>query len=77
MTKRKRPKIESKIASSIEHEQQEALLNQLREKNKKVRFTMDISSDLHRHITRIAKDRGQTIKGYFLTLAKKDINEMQ
>lgn len=42
-------------------------------KEKTLRFTMDLPLDLHAQIQEKIDDSGQTMKGYFLYLVKKDL----
>ena len=46
-----------------------------KKKEKTLRFTMDLTLDLHAQITEKIEETGQTMKGYFLRLAKKDLEE--
>lgn len=46
-----------------------------KKKEKTLRFTMDLTLDLHAKITERIEETGQTMKGYFLRLAKKDLEE--
>ncbi len=42
-------------------------------KEKTLRFTMDIPFELHALISKEIEESGQTMKGYFIALAKKDL----
>jgi len=84
MAKRQRPKIGLKKETKDTASKQEALLQKLKaEKStpapppapvkKKLRFTMDLPVELHQEISARLEESGQTMKGYFLSLAKKDL----
>ncbi len=87
MAKRQRPKIGLKKETKDAVSKQEALLQKLKaEKStpaappppptpvkKKLRFTMDLPVELHQEISARLEESGQTMKGYFLSLAKKDL----
>ena len=85
MAKRQRPKIGLKKETKDTVSKQEALLQKLKaEKStpaapppapvkKKLRFTMDLPVELHQEISARLEESGQTMKGYFLSLAKKDL----
>ncbi len=75
MAKRQRPKIESKLtpAKSTQNKQ-EQLLNQLKDQEEKTsRFTMDIPTPLRARMLEKSRAHGQTLKGYILTLVRKDL----
>lgn len=44
-------------------------------KVKTLRFTMDLTLDLHAEISEKIEETGQTMKGYFITLAKQDLKK--
>ena len=46
-----------------------------KKKEKTLRFTMDLQLDLHARITERIEETGQTMKGYFMALAKKDLKD--
>ena len=83
MSKRKRPNLKLKVDSNIAKE--EALLSQLHQEDEKLeqksrpkkektkRFTMDLPISLHARVSSQATSKGQTIKGYLLTLIWKDL----
>ena len=84
MAKRTRPKIQLKTEAADVVTKQEELVQQLQTekkteqaptlpKKKKLRFTMDLPIELHQEISAKLEDTGQTMKGYFLSLAKKDL----
>lgn len=85
MSKRKRPNLKLKVDSNIAKE--EALLDQLHQedenleqkskpkKEKTKRFTMDLPVSLHTRVSDKATSKGQTIKGYLLTLIWKDLEQ--
>ena len=86
MTRRKRPNLSLK-KDTIDVDKQEELLNQLQKadepviesnvakKERKKRFTMDLPVSLHTRISTKASSKGQTIKGYLLTLIWKDLGD--
>ena len=84
MAKRTRPKIQLKSETTDAVSKQEELIQQLKTekkidlpptppKKKKLRFTMDLPIELHQEISEKLEETGQTMKGYFLSLAKKDL----
>ena len=44
-------------------------------KEEMIRFTMDLPIEFHSQILEKIEESGQTMKGYFLRLAKKDLEE--
>jgi len=84
MAKRTRPKIQLKKETTDLVSKQEDLIQQLQTekkteqaptppKKKKLRFTMDLPIELHQEISEKLEETGQTMKGYFLSLAKRDL----
>jgi len=46
-----------------------------RNKTETIRFTMDLPVDFHAKILDRVEESGQTMKGYFVALAKRDLRE--
>ena len=46
-----------------------------RNKEETIRFTMDMPVDFHAQILDRIEETGQTMKGYFMALARRDLKE--
>lgn len=85
MPKRERPSITPKKDVKNTAATQEELIQKLKkeetpktvEKKKKIRFTMDLPVELHERIKKKSTRQGQIMKGYFVSLALKDLEEEQ
>lgn len=86
MAKRERKGFQPSIASSADQDKMEELARQLREEKEQqpkpkpkvdesatVRITIDIPVGFHADLKRATKMMGQTLKGYFLYLARQDM----
>lgn len=80
MAKRQRPNITPKKEQENTASAQEEIIQKLKaeeapttEKKKKIRFTMDLPVELHEKIKTKATRQGQIMKGYFVALALKDL----
>lgn len=81
MAKRQRPNIAPKSKAQDKISNQEEIIQKLKqedvpkvkEKKKKIRFTMDLPVDLHQKIKSKATRQGQIMKGYFVALALRDL----
>lgn len=85
MAKRQRPTIKAKKDVDASSQQEEVMQQLKKEKEvvekkttskgekKTKRFTMDLPKELHQQITEKVNYTGQTMKGYFLSLARKDL----
>ena len=45
-------------------------------KTEMIRFTMDMPVEFHAQILEKLEETGQTMKGYFMALARRDLREM-
>jgi len=87
MAKRERKGFKPTIAASEKPDKLEALAQQLKEEkqtpekkpivteSETVRITIDIPKPFHAELKRTTKMMGQTLKGYFLYLARLDIEK--
>jgi len=79
MAKRQRPSIAPKSEAKDKITKQEEIIQQLKQedspkvKKKKIRFTMDLPVELHEKIKTKATRQGQIMKGYFVALALRDL----
>ena len=44
-------------------------------KEETIRFTMDLSIEFHKQILEKIEESGQTMKGYFMALARRNMRE--
>ncbi len=79
MAKRQRPSIVPKVEQQNKVSEQEKIIQKLKSeetpkvKKKKIRFTMDLPVELHEKIKTKAARQGQIMKGYFVALALRDL----